>query len=461
MAKSLYTVNEQIKAFLAGKTVSAPFDMVTQAGHYHCQQILRLLVGRRLVVKAEHQGQPVLLKLFKPSRKGQRELAREIKGYQSCKRAGVAVPEQVLINENLSDCLAVGYEFLADSVPFDGTFSDSSLAEKLIQLMLQCHRGGIYQQDIHPDNILLTQQGLVLIDMASVRGKAGKPLSKDKSLTNLALLIAQFQPDQQAILLQHLERYFQQRGWSFDTKAKQSFNKRLNRVWQKRKKNYLKKCFRPCTMTAYKKTTKIEYAFKRPFLEAVTQDLIHQIDTLVEQGKVLKAGNSATVVVTRLAGQDVVIKRYNIKSFWHFLKRCWRPSRAANAWRFGNLLELIDISTPKVLGFIENRQGPLRKTAYLICALSTDAEELNRVFPDALPPQRIMEQVERIFSLMARYKLSHGDLKASNLLLNADRQVELIDLDAMQEHRISFFERRAQQQDKRRFLRNWSKQELT
>lgn len=441
--------------------MSAPFDMVTQAGHYHCQQILRFLAGKRLVVKAEHQGQPVLLKLFKPSRKGQRELAREIKGYKACKRAGVAVPEQVLINDNLSGCLAVGYEFLTDSVSVDGTFSDSS-AEQLIQLMLQCHRGGIYQQDIHPDNLLLTRQGFVLIDLASVRGKAGKPLSKNKSLTNLALLTAQFQPDQQAVLLQHLERYFQQRGWTFDTKAKQSFCiKCLNKVWKKRKNNYLKKCFRPCTMTAYKKTAKIEYAFKRPFFEAVTEDVIHQIDTLVEQGKVLKAGNSATVVVTRLAGQDVVIKRYNIKSVWHFLKRCWRPSRAANAWRFGNLLELVDIPTPEVLGFIENRQGPLRSTAYLICALSTDAEELNRVFPDALPPQRIMEQVERIFSLMARYKLSHGDLKASNLLLNADSQVELIDLDAMQEHRMSFFERRAQHQDKRRFLQNWPKQELT
>ena len=451
-------MSEAIHAFLNGQAVSAPFDIDTDKGMFHCRKILRVLTGRRLVVEAEYQGKRLLLKMFAPTRKGKRELSREITGYQACKKAGVPVPEQRLIKHNLAGCLAVGYEFLSDATTFKLTEHDALSAERLVKLMLLCHQGGIYQQDIHPDNLLATPQGVVLIDLASVRGKAGKPLSKQKSLTNLALLVAQFPPEQQVIVKDKLSVYFQQRGWSFDQKAKSNFKKRLKQQWQKRKNAYLKKCFRSCTMTTYKKTAMIEYAFKRPFFEAISEDVVHQIDALVEQGQVLKAGNSATVVVTKLAGRDVVIKRYNVKSFWHFLKRCWRPSRAANSWRYGNLMALLGISTPEALGFIEKRKGPLRKTAYLICALSHDAKELNHAFPDALPPKLVMEQVERIFSLMATFKLSHGDLKASNLLLKPTGQVELIDLDAMQEHCISFYERRAQHQDKQRFFQNWPKQ---
>jgi len=160
-------------------------------------------------------------------------------------------------------------------------------------------------------------------------------------------------------------------------------------------------------------------------------------------------------VLTQLAGKKVVIKRYNIKSFWHLIKRCWRPSRAANSWRYGNLMELVGIATPEVLGFIEERHGPLRSTAYLISEFSEGANELNKVFPHHLPNTEVMAQVQRIFNLMIKHRFTHGDLKASNLLLTPSRTVELIDLDAMQEHKCDRFFKRAYDGDKDRFLKNW------
>jgi tRNA A-37 threonylcarbamoyl transferase component Bud32 len=457
MAGTQIIVTKEIEAFLAGEKVAAPFELAGEQGSFHCQQVLRYLPGRRLVVKAEHNGQLLLLKLFKPNKKGRRELDREIKGYRACKQAGVAVPEQVLINENLAGCLAIGYTFVSDAKKFElALANDAERVKQLFELMILCHQKGIYQQDIHPDNLLLTPKGLFLIDLASVNGVVGAPLSKEKSLTNLALLIAQFQSEQQDALLQHLAFYFAQRGWPLDKKAEQEFRKTLNKVWQKRKNNYLSKCFRSCTMTAYNKTRQFEYAFKRPFFEAVEADLVNQIDAIVEQGKVLKAGNSATVVLTQLAGKEVVIKRYNIKSFWHFLKRCWRPSRAANAWRYGNLMELIGVPTPEALGFIEKRHGPLRTTAYLVTEFSLGGRELTEVFPEDVPSDSVLKQVQRLFQLMIKYQLSHGDLKASNLLLTAEAGIELIDLDAMQEHLYQSCFKRAYRKDKDRFLRNWS-----
>jgi RIO-like serine/threonine protein kinase len=56
---------------------------------------------------------------------------------------------------------------------------------------------------------------------------------------------------------------------------------------------------------------------------------------------------------------------------------------------------------------------------------------------------------------MRQYRLSHGDMKASNLLLTQSGQVELIDLDAMQEHRYEWTFERAFARDQQRFMKNW------
>lgn len=61
-----------------------------------------------------------------------------------------------------------------------------------------------------------------------------------------------------------------------------------------------------------------------------------------------------------------------------------------------------------------------------------------------------------LFRTLNDLRISHGDLKASNLLWYEGR-VFLIDLDAMQQHRSPFRYVRAWQRDRARLLRNWLK----
>ncbi len=449
-------MNEAIEQFLAGKTVPEEFVLEVDGERYNCEQILRWLPGRRLVIKALHDGEPLLLKLFVPNKKGWRELSREQHGYKACKAAGVAVPAEKLISDDFAGCLAVAYEFIADACPFMlASYNQAQMVPALLQLMVRCHQAGIYQHDIHTDNILMTPHGLLLIDLASVRGLAGQSLNTRKSLSNLARLVAQFVPDQQQLILKKLNLYYQARGWTYGQAERENFKTLLNKAWQKRKETYLNKCFRACTMTAYFKDNRLEYAFKRSFFKRIGDEAIRDIDALVEQGKKLKDGNSATVVMTEMGGRRVVVKRYNIKSYWHFLKRCWRPSRAANAWRQGNLLHLMGIVTPGALGFVERRLGPLRKEAYLVTEYVDGAREVSEVYKDRSPTTVEFRQIQHIFSLMYEYHLSHGDLKASNLLLSETGDIELIDLDAMREHHYGWVFRRAFNKDMKRFLRNW------
>jgi tRNA A-37 threonylcarbamoyl transferase component Bud32 len=451
-------MNKQFEAFLNGDKPDVPFDLAINNSLYRCVEILRWLPGKRLVVKAQYEGESIVLKIFAKAMKGQRELNREYSGYQLARKAALNVPELQFISDENKDYCAIAYQFLEQAAPF---YDDRALlgqyVEKLFYLVSTMHNAGIYQQDFHLDNILISEEELLLIDHASIKSESvNQPLSKHISYENLALLLAQFIPNHQQILLDNLEYYFDKRGWDWNHKEQNNFKKYLANVWQKRKDLYLRKCFRTCTMTAYDQNFYQQSAFKRSFLDEVGDYFIRDIDELVKRGEVLKDGNSATVVKIHYAGKDLVIKRYNIKNVWHGLKRCYRPSRAAVSWRNTNLLELIGITTPKAFGFVEQRWGWLRKRAYLICEY-TDGQELQHVYQLRNPTDVELEQLTEIFSLLRRYKISHGDLKASNLLLDNKGIISLIDLDAMQEHSNNKKLAKALEKDRKRFQKNWDR----
>lgn len=454
--------NAQVKKILDGDADYAmPFDLVINNERYTCSEILRLLPGKRLVVKAKHNGQQLVIKLFVKRKKGERELAREQRGYQLATQAGVQVPQLVFATSDLQDYCAIAYRYLKKAKPFtDKKKTLNMYVDDLLKFTAKLHNFGIVQNDFHLGNILLVEKDLFLIDLASVTGQAqGKPLDKMASLANLAMLVVQFKPKQQQVLLNRLEHYYQARAWTLSVADRNIVNKTVEKAWQKRKTNYLSKCFRSCTMTAYKKTFSQQYAFRSSFLDGAGSEFIDKIDELVSNGQILKAGNSATVVQVEYAGKKLVIKRYNIKNWWHFLKRCYRPSRAAASWRNGKLLQLLGIATPKPLGFIENRIGFFRRNAYFICERG-GGQEILTVYKYRSPTEDELTQLNDIFKLFKQYRVSHGDLKASNLLIKKKGKIQLIDLDAMQEHATEKSFQRAFTKDKRRFVENWRNSDI-
>jgi len=449
-------VNVQINFFLQGKSIVLPFDFDINGNTYVCSEVLRLLPRKRIVLKAESEGKLYVIKLFSNAQKGKRELERELSGYQLTQKSGIHLPQVEFVSDDVEDYSAIAYEFIEHAAPFhDDPLVLSQYAVSLFNLVSTLHNSGIYQDDFHLDNLLIADEQLFLIDLASVKSEhEARPLNKQKSVENLAMLVAQFIPKQQQILIDKLAHYYEKRGWSWTEDEQDEFVDITYQAWQQRKNLYLKKRFRSCTMTAYDKTFSQQSAFRRSFLDEVGSDFINNIDTLVEQGECLKDGNSATVVKVSYAGKQLVIKRYNIKSFWHGLKRCYRPSRAAVSWRNGNLLELMGIATPTALGFIEQRFAWLRKRAYLICEYS-DGQELFDVYQSRSPTAIELAGLKEMFSLLRSYKVSHGDLKASNLLLDKQSQLMMIDLDAMHEHVDNVGFQKAYDKDKQRFLKNW------
>lgn len=437
------------------KLPTLPLTLASSQGLIKMRTVLRFLPGKRLVGKAQFQTKPVLLKLMTDNRQGRKLLTKELAGHQLLLAANLCLPAIELVSEDNMGLLAIAYQWLPDARAYTETdLQDPDYCQQLLRLMADLHQAGLIHDDLHVDNLLISDEKLHLVDYGAVNQLADEPLNVTASLKNLALLIVQFTDAGQQHLKVKFADYCALRNWPLTEQVSAQLEKAVKKAWQKRQRVYLKKCFRDCTMTAYNRHTGLEYAFRREFLDAVGADFIGHLDQLIADGELLKDGNSSTVAKVVVSGQSLVIKRYNMKSFWHFLKRCWRPSRAANAWKFGRLLELIGLPTPKVLGFVEKRSSCFRKEAYLITEW-TAAEELSKRYPDLPPDGEVASQIECVFCLLAKYQLHHGDLKASNLLMDKRHQVYLIDLDAMRQFKLLNFFKAHHEFDRKRYLNNW------
>jgi tRNA A-37 threonylcarbamoyl transferase component Bud32 len=180
------------------------------------------------------------------------------------------------------------------------------------------------------------------------------------------------------------------------------------------------------------------------------------LDEMLEVAKKpAKIKNSHTNVVARLEceGRSFIVKRYNIKGFWHALSRCWRPSRAWVAWCNGNRLRFLGMATPQPIALIEKRFGPLRGVAYIIMQ-TIDGVPLSKL--STINQPHIKQTAQQILQLAAA-NISHGDMKASNFMVS-DKDVYLIDLDSMKQHHSALVFKKMFKQDMERFMRNWQQQ---
>ena len=223
------------------------------------------------------------------------------------------------------------------------------------------------------------------------------------------------------------------------------------RAW--RLQDYLKKSLRDCTLFSVARSTNRFVAVLRTERERLA-DMLAVPDKAIDTGLPLKSGNTCTVAQVALPGGDIVVKRYNLKSVGHALSRLWRPSRAWHSWREGHRLALYGIATPAPLALVEERFGPLRRRAWLFAEHCPGVSLSRHLSPESPPPAAEALALTTLFGLLCHLRITHGDMKASNLLWHAGR-IWLIDLDACTQHRSEAAWRKAWRRDRARLLRNW------
>lgn len=168
--------------------------------------------------------------------------------------------------------------------------------------------------------------------------------------------------------------------------------------------------------------------------------------------------NDDTTTVARASSEDseLVIKRYNTKNIWHVVRRAARRTRAAKCWDTAHTLLRIGVQTPAPVAFIEERVGPFRGRSFYISehvcgepCLSYLSGSISQADAD-----RLVDELAQLFHQFACHRFTHGDMKATNIMVCDGRPV-LIDLDAARLHRSDWTFKPAFARDQRRFMRNW------
>lgn len=424
-----------------------------------CGEVLRLLPGRRLVVRtswpvsadgesdsgaSDTDGSvDAVLKLFiGPDALRYRE--RELAGLRLARDAGARVPELLATVDGAQGERALIFRFVADSRPLDAT-NDAGL-RAVVEELARLHEAGVTQTDLKLANFLIADDGVWLVDGDGVRARNPNELN---DLVDLATLLAERPPMLGDEVSEPLLAYSAIRGWSNQTGRQRRLKLELDRARDRRLQRYLKKTQRTCSEYIVMQSVHEFSTRVRELPESVWQSFADDPDQLIREGKSLKQGRSATVARWQPAvGRSLVIKRYNIKSPLHSLRRSFRRTpRSRLAWLNGQHLSFQAIPTARPLALLERRLGPWRGVAYLLLEDLGDRTLGEDVAEHGVARERASELAE-LFALLRKLQLRHGDTKADNFLI-VDGCVRLIDLDAMLDSPHGW------RRDVGRFLDNW------
>ncbi|KAE9647676.1 serine/threonine protein kinase [Pseudomonas sp. PB103] len=453
----------------AGRTPSMPLTiaLADAAGPADLQllSLLRVLPGQRYVGAGVWRGRPVLAKLLVGS-KAARHFQRELNGVKLLAAQGLTTP--LLLADGLKEGEGgwLLFEFLEDAESLGDAWQQveslpvladeqSAVLGDALGAIAQLHSKGLWQEDLHLDNLLRHGGELYLIDGAGICPEtAGQPLSRQKVLENLGVFFAQLpkalEPFTEELLVYYLLSNAEH------ALPLEALQKQIDKVRTWRLRDYLIKVGRECTLFAVQRGAFALRAIRREE-EAAMVPVLEQADALLDQGHLYKTGGAASVGKVDVAGRKLVIKRYNIKNFAHWLKRFWRPSRAWHSWREGNRLAFLGIATPKPLAVLEKRFLWLRSRAYLITEYLPGPDIIERFAPyveNGEAPESELQALDQLFARLIAERISHGDFKGHNLFWQDDRWA-LIDLDSMCQHRSLGSFAPAYARDRARFMRNW------
>ncbi|MFQ5759727.1 MAG: lipopolysaccharide kinase InaA family protein [Acidiferrobacterales bacterium] len=435
-----------------------------------CLQPVRVVPNKRASYLARWNEKEVFVKLFFDPRHGHRHWCRE-------KESIKALAARGLLSPTLLHAGAVrdpkGYVLIVEALLDAETFADrwrsvireeerQRLARMLVETLAAQHEAGILQRDLHLGNFLIAGSNIYSIDASKMR-VSGRAVPKRAALRNLGLLLAQFDPRHDQYASAVLANYTAHRRWPVSDDDAPFLRTCVNSAREKRKRKFLAKIFRECTAFAVKKAGNVVRVYDMHYSSSGFHKFYSDPDGFFSGDDIqyLKQGNTSTVVRISVDGTDIVIKRYNIKGAWHGIKRALQSTRASISWRNAHLLQFYGVPTPRPVAYIEKRFGPIRRRSYFVCEY-VKGTNYREYFADyavsAKCRERIAQQIAEMLAILARYRIKHGDMKATNLII-ANSRTYLTDLDAMREYRTALCFHSAHNRDIKRFLENWTNQQ--
>jgi len=319
------------------------------------------------------------------------------------------------------------------------------------------HEKGIIHNDLHPNNFLVKDDMIYALDGAAVKRISRSRIKTIPGLKNLSVLLCQVNRISDELLFDLVDVYAKTRDLKNIREATSTLQKFMAKSHQRMTNRYLKKIYRNSTEIISKKSFSSFMLCRRSYYTPEMASFLKNPDTAFhDSGKtILKAGNSATVIRYHIDGNDLVIKRYNMKNRRHALRRAFKKTRADISWRGAHLLMQNRINSSTPIAIMEIRFGPFRNKAYFICEYVKGKNVID-YFQNS-KTEDIFKMAQSIIGVFLKFKslmISHGDMKGTNMIIREGAPV-LIDFDSMARHKMKTRFLHAHEKDVNRFLKNW------
>lgn len=445
------------------KSGQEAFDVVLpDLSHLQAIEIVRRVPNRRLVCRGVWHHQPIYAKFF-IGEEAKRYALRDKQGVEYLTQAHISTPAliyagsvdddstKILIFKSIehSENAEVSYQKNLNKA------ANFELALKLVGAVAQHHNANLLQTDLYLKNFLIKDGLIYTLDGDGIRKYA--KLSRYSALKNLSILLSKFDVLEIENWLPDLLKTYAEASASQIIPEITLMKRLANRHRNKVANNYAdKKVFRSCTDVQINQNENWFSAVSNKFplngLPKTPQDC----DALIDSQLRIKSGNTCTVVLAKIDGVGVVIKRYNIKNFWHGVNRSLRQTRAARSWSNAHRLSLLGIATATPIALIEQRNFGLRGRAYFLSEYieAPDVSEFFSQTTDKALEADAIASMAKLFYRLHLMQISHGDMKASNIKI-VNGSPLLIDLDSMQQHYFDWVALRAHARDLKRFMLNW------
>jgi tRNA A-37 threonylcarbamoyl transferase component Bud32 len=452
----------------ADRAVPVPFnlELFDNEAILRCDKVVRIIPKKRLVAYGVWNGQRVVAKLFYESSKASDHLTRDIEGVEALVESGIPTPKVLYQGVSQDKRISIIiFERILESKNLEDIWRQKKNIEEVTPLMKHItlelatqHVLGIVQKDLHLKNFLITKRKIYTLDGGSIDWQEDI-LSKEDSIKHLALFFSQLGVGTEKLQQYLFDVYVKARSWIVRPADCELLQKSLEKYNKSRWIRYLKKIFRNSSSFAKIETTRQMIMYDREYVSDEFLNFLKNPDVIFihPDTQMLKPGRSSTVVKVNIGGKTLVVKRYNMKSVGHWLRRCLRVTRAATSWRLAHRLQLFGVPTAKPVAFIEYQFLGLHGTSYFVME-HIEGKNLGDYFVDYDENQPLFsemaEKVMAVINNLAKLYITHGDLKSTNILVH-DEQPMMIDLDGMVEHNSWAGLNRAWDKEIQRFMKNW------
>ena len=199
------------------------------------------------------------------------------------------------------------------------------------------------------------------------------------------------------------------------------------------------------------------WIIKKEYFDKTFKRILDNPDIFMSEGKVIKKEEGHFIVSLDLERFTIIIKKYQIKNIWHFVRKIFSDTRANRAWLAAHWFNVIGINTITHIAVIERYNFFSTLDSYLITkkqsGIRLDNLESNKEFL-----LLIANKITAFFKKLKWIGFNHGDAKSSNFFFH-DRKLFAFDLDISRRRLLRKLNLYSINKDIQRMIKSFEKNE--